>query len=141
MSTSNGFAQFKISPNEFLGNDYSTYRQNAFGLSVGSPAVYMELRKSVIENLKKKAIGNLYETIYNAMSAGTDAGGDDLGVLAAGLGAPKIPPNEINNLALSCAKTLSEYLDQVCEKLLPLSFKSVADARLELKGTTDAYSI
>lgn len=128
---------FKLDTSDFLGLKYNEYKNKMYALAISKPSDFFSLREKVLDEVKTKAIGNLYETIYSILSDGK-INGQSIATtnnsVSVTLPKPSYPKQNINNLSLSAAQTLDQILEQVVEILLPLDYKSLASARLEEKG-------
>jgi hypothetical protein len=129
-----GFSTLRIAPTRYLGLDYNKFKSNTYKKCLVNPSSYYELRQKVEEKLQTQAIGALYDTIYHALSTGTEADG------ATSLGfddgiPPAVPLQKINEICLSACETLNEIIvNEVLELLLPLDFNKIMNSRLKQKG-------
>lgn len=131
---------FKVPVNQYLGNDYSVYKNRLFGVAISSPKEYFALREAVVKVFKEKAIGNLYDSVYEAMVNGNNANGTPLvngAFIPSGLNGvfkPSVPAQEVNKITLGLAKTLDSALDECLELILPVDYHALASKRLEAVG-------
>ena len=73
--------KFQLDTNDVLGFNYASYVANVRALALSKPADYFKLRKEVLRKVKGDAVGNLYRTLFNVFSMGTDLGGNAIGML------------------------------------------------------------
>lgn len=125
---------FKVDTSNFLGLKYNEYRNKMYALAISKPSDFFALREKVLDEVKTKAIGNLYETIYNVLSDGKVTTTQITTASGVSLPSPSYPKQKINEISLSAAETLDRILDEVINIILPLDYKSLASARLTQKG-------
>lgn len=127
-------AIFRIDVNAYLGHNYNLFRDKLFSLAIGSPSQYFSLREEVVKKVKEQAVKNLYETIFDIMVHGEV---DGAAIEVAGVDfefVPNVPPQKVNEMSLSAAKTLDKILDDILEIICPLDYKSIASKRLSMHG-------
>jgi hypothetical protein len=119
---------YRLDPNRFLGNKYSSYKQRVLAYSVSDPSGFLKLRENVINAIKTETVHQFYSNIFTLLSEGKtcDAYGNATGssiVELPGVSeenrAVSYPSQEINKLALSIASTVDEFLDKICNIILP----------------------
>ena len=136
-------SQFRIDPNAYLGHNYASFRDKLFSLAIADPKKYFAIREEVVRKTKQNAVKQLYETIFDVMDQGTVDGNPIVtvpGLPAGFVFSPKVPPQKINEVSLSAAKTLDKILDDILEIVVPLDYKSIAAKRLAVTGEASAMS-
>lgn len=140
--------QFRIDANAYLGHNYSSFRDKLFSLAIANPSQYFKIREEVVKKVKETAVKNLYETIYDVMNDGTIAtlnvGAKNPIVTVVPAATfdfkPQVPPQKINEVSLSIAKTLDKCLDSVLETIIPIDYHSIAAKRLAVTGEAAAMA-
>lgn len=127
---------FKIDTSSYLGQQYDGYKNELLGVALANPSKYFKIRKNVVDYVKKEAVKNLYDVIYYTLKEGKKTDGSKIDdELPEG---PEVPPIEINEIALTASRTLNKILDEVLEKIVPVSYKDLAGQRLMMKGEANA---
>jgi hypothetical protein len=110
-------SSFKVDPNNFLGHNYQDFLSQMYALALSKPNEYFELRRKIVEKVKREAIGNLYNNFYTVLTEGK-SGGVSLFINHGNL-QPKYPEQEVNDFCLSAAATLDEILNDLVNKIVP----------------------
>ena len=126
--------------NNYLNNDYAAYSDKVHAKALSNPSAYFEYREKVSKQLKADAIKNLYATIYYALRFGQRADETDL-VPDMIAGSPNVSDQNINEIAISIAKTLNEQLDKIVDIIAPVSASGAASGRLKSLGNATTYKI
>ena len=110
-------SSFKVDPNNFLGHNYEDFLSQMYALALSKPNDYFELRRRIIEKVKRDAIGKLYDNFYSVLTEGTSGGAS----LFATQGSikPKYPEQKVNDFCLSAAATLDEILNDLVNIIIP----------------------
>ena len=119
--------RFEINTSNYLGLDYSTYKNDLYALALSKPSDYFVLRKNTLKIVKEQAIANIYKSFYNLLLKGQDIDGNDI----PDLGSPGFPAQEVSKIALQASKSLDNMLEKIIQIILPLDFKELATKRLE----------
>ena len=57
--------EFKIDPADYLGIEHEGFKQNMLELALSKPSEYFELRRIILDHVKKETVKNIYTTYYN----------------------------------------------------------------------------
>jgi hypothetical protein len=137
---------FKLNPSDYLGIDNESFKTNMLQLALTKPTQYFELRKAVLENVKRAAVKQQYAIYYWLLTAGTFAmpdgtdseqsivdvpeeHGNVLDTTTA-LFVPNIPKQKVNEFALKAAKTIDAIAEEAIEMILPMDYKKISDDRV-----------
>ena len=133
---------FRINPASYLGIDNEKFKSDMLQLALSKPTQYFNLRKCVLEEVKKNAVNNIYSIYYWLLTEGVKSGENGANTNAKiikaenGLDAetvalftPKLPPQMVNEFALKAAKTIDKIAEEAIELILPMNYKSIADDR------------
>ena len=129
---------FKIDPSNYAGIDHEAYRSDMLQLALSQPTVYTQLRKDVLQTVKKEAVNTQYAIYYNLLTKGKKP--DQTSILSAtassGLGTganplfvPHVPNQIVNEFALKASKTIDRIAEEAIEMILPSDWKQIADNR------------
>ena len=123
-------ADFKLDTADYLSIEYNSFRDDMLELALSKPSKYFELRKKVLQAVKKDAVENMYTTYYNLLSTGTDVKGNPIedGFI------PHYPKQLVNQFALGAAKTIDKIAEDAIELLLPRNYKDIANERTSTKS-------
>ena len=111
---------FKVDPNNFLGHNHQDYLSKMYALALSNPTEYFELRRTIIEKVKRASITNLYDQFYEILTAGTILKGKTVLFTGSAVGfEPKYPEQKVNDFCLSAAATLDEILNDLCNIIIP----------------------
>ena len=117
--------QIKSSPNDILGLDYNRYRQSIYALSLTTPSVYFTMRQDISTALTEDIVTSIYNKIYLLLregKIGTDSVTGDRFV--------GYPSNKCNEMALSVASSLENFLCDAIEIVLPQNYLSLAGNKM-----------
>ena len=53
---------FKVDVNNYLGNQYNTFKTELYRIALTNPELYFKIRKNLLEKVSYGAIGKLYDT-------------------------------------------------------------------------------
>lgn len=134
MSNSNQYGSLRLNPTEFLGLDFNKYKSQILKLAITSPADYYQLRSDLEENLQFNAINALYDTIFFALTKGTDKNGQPFSTVNMPC-EPHYPQQKINDLTIGACEALDKMIKEVIEILLPGNYDDVMSSRLMDKGS------
>ena len=143
------YTKFQLNPLDVGGNLYKAYNSDIKALSIVSPAKYFKLRKVISEKLINAAVGNLYLTIYHALTSGNQSDGTspltkdiaDVEVFGQGGLQPSFPSQLANKKALEMVGKLEDEMEIILNTLLPLEMTKVASeimsfgAKADIMGT------
>jgi len=137
---------FKLDASDYLGIDHESFKTNMLQLALTTPTQYFELRKAVLENVKRAAVQKQYAIYYWLLTTGTAAEDDDTnsgasvvnrpeqhnGVTNAVLRLfiPNVPKQKVNEFALKAAKTIDAIAEEAIEMILPMDYKKISDDRV-----------
>ena len=137
---------FKLNPADYLGIDNESFKTNMLQLALTKPTQYFELRKAVLENVKRAAVKQQYAIYYWLLTEGTAAevDGSDSGYsvidrpqqhrsverATSDLFEPNLPKQKVNEFALKAAKTIDAIAEEAIEMILPMDYKKISDDRV-----------
>ena len=126
--------KFFLDVTKTLGVEFDAYCNCLRALALSKPAEYFTMKEAVVKSVKADAIKNLYKTLFNVMSLGTDFQGNSINKLGTVGFQPHYPSQLINTICLSAASDLNDHLNKVLDIILPDDFEKLADRRIEIKG-------
>ena len=126
---------FAVDPSNYLGHNYSSFKNGLYKLALTNPSAYYDLREKVLQSVKKDAINEIYKTVFNLLSEGKDKNGN---VLFSILSQPKVsyPSQKINEVSLGFSATLDEMVQEIVELLIPVDFNTIVNKKLASMPTT-----
>ena len=129
-------ANFHINTSQYLGQKYSSYKDDLYGVALSRPTEYFAYRKAINKYIKEEATKNLYDTIFFALKDGKKHrdGVSSTFIHAAYDESPNVPEQTITEIALAAAKTIDKILSEVVEIIAPLDYRTIANKRLEAVG-------
>ena len=133
----NTTTNFKINPANVLGLEYQEYVCTVRALALSKPADYFELRAKVLRSVKRDAISNMYNTLFNLLSGGVDLEGRPIGKLGTSGFKPMYPGPKINDFSIQVASDLADHLNRCIDIILPEDFEQIAERKLNLKGRSN----
>ena len=125
---------FKVDVNNYLGNQYNTFKTELYRVALTQPELYFKLRKNLLEKVSYGAIGKLYDTFFQALSNGLDSDGRPLFVIDGKNIPPSFPNQKINQFSLDASVTLNEIIEELVEILMPIDFNQLMNKRLASVG-------
>lgn len=128
---------FRINPSDYLGIEHEKFKSEMLQLALSKPSEYFELRKKVLERVKRDAVNKQYSIYYWLLTEGTLPAGDGTNSATSIIGTaqhydifqPKLPPQMVNEFALKAAKTIDAIAEEAIEMILPMNYKKIADDR------------
>jgi len=69
---------FKIDPSKYAGIDHEAYRSDMLQLALAQPTVYTQLRKDVLQTVKKEAVNTQYAIYYHLLTKGQNPDGSSV---------------------------------------------------------------
>jgi len=144
--------KLKVDINNYLNNDYQNWVDSMNGLALGSPKVYFDFRSKISAALKREAVSNIYTVLYDLLRDGKltmsptgkkeDAKLEDIykavkdatSPIVTDTMKPSLSDQNINEIAISLAKTLNAELEKVVELVCPVSASDAANHRLQSQG-------
>jgi len=132
--TTTGAEIFRIDANQYLGHSFESYRDYLFSLAISDPSKYFKIREAVVTHVKREAVKNLYQTLFNTLIYGKKTGPTGAWISQDLQKEPQVPSAKVNEICLSAAKTLDHILDEVLDLIVPLDYKTIATRRLTLQG-------
>ena len=126
--------KFELDTNDVLGLNYSAYVDNMRALALTKPGDYFTLRQQVQKKVKEDAVAQVYKTVFNVLTLGANVSNQPIGVLGTGNYVPGYPSQKVNDIAIQGARIMAEYLDSVCNIILPGDFTTLASSKMSLKG-------
>ena len=135
-------ANFRLDTDDVLGFNYQAYVADVRALALSKPAEYFELRKEVLEKVRRDAVGDVYKTLFNVLSKGTDKNGNVIGAkFGAGSYIPNYPSQKINDFAIEVASDMADHINRAIDIILPDDFEKLAAGKLNLKGRANTIDI
>jgi hypothetical protein len=119
---------YKLDVNNFLGNKYSSYKNTVLQHSIADPSGFLKMREEVIDKIKTSVVSHFYENIFSILSMGQLANSrgepDGSSLVTINNVGQKVsyPKQEINNLAVSIASTIDDFLDKICDIVIPTDY-------------------
>lgn len=126
--------KFELDTNDVLGLNYSAYVDNMRALALTKPGEYFTLRQQVQKKVKEDAVAQVYKTVFNVLTLGKNSISQPIGLLGTGNYIPGYPSQKVNNIAIQGARIMAEFLDSVCDIILPGDFETLASSKMALKG-------
>lgn len=126
--------KFFLDTNNVLGFGYQEYVAGIRALALSKPAEYFDLRREVLKKVKTDAVANLYKTLFNVLSTGTDINSRPIGVLGTGNFKPQYPSQKINDFCIQVASDLADHINRAIDIILPDDFEKLASGKMSLKG-------
>jgi len=152
--TDNGLRKFKVNPKNILGFEAKDSRATLTQLALTSPSKYLALRACILQGVVYQFTDQIYNTVYSALDTATKQDGTTKLILDSDSGAtdelkkdevlknwsPKIPENEIADIALSVCKSLADVIEaQVVDRILPAELSKLSYER-QVATTKLAYA-
>ena len=103
-------------------------------LALTKPGEYFTLRQQVQKKVKEDAVAQVYKTVFNVLTLGKNSISQPIGLLGTGNYIPGYPSQKVNNIAIQGARIMAEFLDSVCDIILPGDFETLASSKMALKG-------
>ena len=125
---------FKVDVNNYLGNQYNTFKTELYRIALTQPETYFKIRKNLLEKVSYGAIGKLYDTFFQALSNGLDSDGRPLFVIDGRNVPPSYPNQKINQFSLDASVTLNEIIEELVEILMPIDFNTLMNKKLASVG-------
>ena len=124
---------FKIDPSNYGGIDHEAYRSDMLQLALAQPTVYTQLRKDVLQVVKKEAVNTQYAIYYSLLTKGQNPNGTSVLSSTNSKGVkefvPHVPNQVVNEFALKASKTIDRIAEEAIEMILPADWKQIADNR------------
>ena len=133
---------FKIDPSNYAGIDHEAYRSDMLQLALSQPTVYTQLRKDVLQTVKKEAVNTQYAIYYNLLTKGQNPDGGSVlsRTSSRGLGSgttpvfvPRVPNQLVNEFTLKASKTIDKIAEEAIEMILPADWREIANNRVYSK--------
>ena len=131
---------FKVDVNNYLGNQYNTFKTELYRTALVNPETYFKIRKNLLEKVSYGAIGKLYDTFFQALSNGVDSDGRPLFVIDGKNIPPSYPNQKINQFCLDASVTLNEIIGELVEILMPIDFNTLMNKKLASVGNAKTLS-
>jgi len=125
-------ANFRVDPTNYLGLDYSQFKNKLYKLALTNPERFFELRERVFQTIQKDMVTELYTTVVNLLSDGRDVNGRPLVVIDGNPIKVGFPSQKINQISLSYSESLSEMMEELTELIIPRDFNSILDKKLKI---------
>ena len=122
---------FRIDSSNILGFDYEAYIADVRALALSNPAEYFKLRKIVMEKVRRDAVGSIYTTFFNVLTAGTDVNDDAISGFDY---KPCYPSDKVSLFAQKAAKHMTQFCNECVDIILPDNFEKLAERKLNIKG-------
>ena len=126
--------KFFLDTDDVLGFGYQEYVASIRALALSKPAEYFNLRREVLKKVKIDAVSNLYKTLFNVLSSGTDIHSKPIGILGSGNFKPNYPSQRINDFCIQVASDLADHINRAIDIILPDDFEKLASGKMSLKG-------
>ena len=127
-------SSFRVDPNDYLSNNYNDFKTEVYALALSKPATYFEIRKNVVQKVKRDAVKNIYDTFYAILKDGTVDGAPLIKNTAGNVIRPSYPEQLINEECLGCAKTLDNMCEHIVDIILPREINAILSDRLGKSG-------
>ena len=128
-----------VDPNDALSLQYKKYKNSLQAQSLSKSSEYFKLKGDSTEKLKTKLVTELYKTVYDLLRYGSinvagtmvqvcgkDSDGNDR--------IPGVPSSRVNELSLQITATFDDFMEEVINILMPLSFLQLAESKLTQKS-------
>lgn len=127
---------FRVNTNDVLGFDYESYIADVRALALSDPKAYFLLRKTVMEKVRRDAVGSIYTTFFNVLTLGQDVNNIDIGGFNIGgiHCTPKYPSDKVSLFAQKAAKHMTQFCNECVDIILPDNFEKLAERKLNIKG-------
>jgi len=130
--------EFKIDPADYLGIEHEGFKQTMLELALSKPSEYFELRRIILDHVKKETVKNIYTTYYNLLTLGKKKDGSDIvtgsaGKMYDGKFKPNVPKQKVNEFALGASKTIDKIAEDALELILPQDYRKIAESRTTQK--------
>jgi len=137
---------FKLNPADYLGIEHESFKTNMLQLALTKPTQYFELRKAVLENVKRAAVQKQYAVYYWLLTCGNAAADNDddsgesvvdtpnqhekVDQITVSMFHPNVPKQKVNEFALKASKTIDAIAEEAIEMILPMDYKKISDDRV-----------
>ena len=130
------YTNFKVSTDDVLGFNYEAYIADVRALALSNPSEYFRLRKVVMEKVRRDAVGSIYETFFNVLTAGEDKEGNPIDgfELNGDHARPCYPSDKVSLFAQKAAKHMTQFCNECVDIILPDDFEKLAERKLNIKG-------
>ena len=131
---SNPVNKFELDTNDVLGLNYASYVDNMRAKALTKAGEYFTLRQQVQKKVKEDAVAQVYKTVFNVLTLGKDIEYHPIGLLGTAPYIPGYPSQKVNDIAIQGARIMADFLDSVCNIILPGDFETLASSKMSLKG-------
>ena len=122
---------FRVDTNDVLGFNYEAYIADVRAIALSDPSKYFALRKTVMEKVRRDAVGSIYTTFFNVLTAGTDVNDDAISGFDY---KPCYPSDKVSLFAQKAAKHMTQFCNECVDIILPDNFEKLAERKLNIKG-------
>ena len=146
------YTRIKIDPDNFLGFEYDDYLDTLAEITLAKPSVSNNMRKIIRNALIKNLTTTVYNTISNILIDCVDINGNYLwdkiaeakveikdkdGNLISNQLIPNMPDQEVSEISIGIVDGMKEKLDDVMEKLFPMSIRKMSGQVSNIEGKFD----
>ena len=122
---------FRVDTDDVLGFNYEAYIADVRAIALSDPSKYFLLRKTVMEKVRRDAVGSIYTTFFNILTAGTDVNDDAISGFDY---KPCYPSDKVSLFAQKAAKHMTQFCNECVDIILPDNFEKLAERKLNIKG-------
>jgi len=122
---------FRVDTNDVLGFNYEAYIADVRAIALSDPSSYFKLRKTVMEKVRRDAVGSIYTTFFNVLTTGTDVEGNAISGFEY---QPCYPSDKVSLFAQKAAKHMTQFCNECVDIILPDNFEKLAERKLNIKG-------
>ena len=122
---------FRVDTNDILGFNYESYISTVRATALSDPKTYFALRKTVMEKVRRDAVGSIYTTFFNVLTSGTDVNDDPISGFDY---QPCYPSDKVSLFAQKAAKHMTQFCNECVDIILPDDFEKLAERKLNIKG-------
>ena len=127
--------KFVLDTSDVLGYNYQAYISSVRALALSEPKKYFAMRAEVMTKVRGDAIGSLYKSLFNVLTAGRDVDNHPIGSYLGTKGyVPCYPSDRTNNFVVECAREMAEWIEKAIDIILPDNFETLASSKMSLKG-------
>lgn len=127
---------FRIDPNQYLGHDYEDYLNQIKAMSLVDPKGYINLRNDVARKLKRDAVKNLYNTMFDVLQKGVDGNNRPLFIVENKAIVPRYMLGQTNEFVLSASETMDNFLKELLQIVLPREYTQLTEKSLGKLGNS-----
>lgn len=125
------YQNFRIKTGNYLGFEYEDFRNKMYAIALADPKSYYTIRNDVVKGIRDETVEKFFNVFYAALTEGKRSNPDGtLGApLSPHLPPPNFPAQSVAEICLQAGRTIHKIVDDVIEKIIPISFEQLAKAR------------